>query len=448
MSRPHDAGEREARATAEDRGALVPAHGRKGVQPVQRLASGGQPIPTGFRDRTESRFGADLSAVRVHRDPESAALADAMGARAFTVGADIFMGESEGSPDTNSGRETLRHEIAHTIQQQRDGLRIQRQIVVGGEPWFDLHKVRERYGEEGLETYFKMRDDPGTFEYPNEKALFQEMDLRSAAKDMMLRLEAHGEPFATGPGAGCCRYPRDDEHFKLNELYWDEISKDPPIFNLAKDTRPSAAIRSIFVPGAGTIIDCGMLIVALRYQALLEVLGTLEFDRLFQGDNAPVIAKFHRPTLARGDFHPQATYSYIKSELVPFDPQDPSRNLIPGDQVYFRNHESYEGRLWHGEHSIYIGEGKFIGFGARERDVSEWSAGELMPGELMDDRPSDEMGYVRIAHTYGEMIAKLRAQLPEESKDVEIPGLRFKQEPDMIDVRRPSIPGNSYDPAE
>ncbi|MEO7701243.1 MAG: DUF4157 domain-containing protein, partial [Opitutus sp.] len=69
----------------------------------------------------ESRFGHDFSAVRIHSGPEAAASADAVEARAYTVGPHIVFGEGEDALDEPAGERLLAHEMAHVVQQTRGG---------------------------------------------------------------------------------------------------------------------------------------------------------------------------------------------------------------------------------------------------------------------------------------------------------------------------------------
>lgn len=81
-------------------------------------SSGGSPIPGPQRQRLEHAFGgADFSGVRLHSGPVASELNDRFGAKAFTVGSDIFFRDSAPSIDSGSGRELLAHELTHTIQQ-------------------------------------------------------------------------------------------------------------------------------------------------------------------------------------------------------------------------------------------------------------------------------------------------------------------------------------------
>lgn len=76
----------------------------------------GRPLPADVRQRMESLFGASFGAVRVHIGPEAAAI----GAFAFTSGADIHFAPGHYDPATHRGRQILGHELAH-VQQQRSG---------------------------------------------------------------------------------------------------------------------------------------------------------------------------------------------------------------------------------------------------------------------------------------------------------------------------------------
>ena len=97
----------------------------RAADPVaSRMTRGdGRPLPADVRSFFAPRLGADLSAVRVHADGQAAALAHAFGARAFTVGRDIFFAHGEYQPRTATGQRLLAHELAHTLQQSTAVLR-------------------------------------------------------------------------------------------------------------------------------------------------------------------------------------------------------------------------------------------------------------------------------------------------------------------------------------
>ncbi|MGE5140536.1 MAG: DUF4157 domain-containing protein, partial [Rudaea sp.] len=81
------------------------------------LRSEGEPLDTDSRRTMEERLGQDFGEVRVHRGIEAEDSAQAIAARAFTVGRDIVFAAGEYQPHTQSGRQLLAHELSHVIQQ-------------------------------------------------------------------------------------------------------------------------------------------------------------------------------------------------------------------------------------------------------------------------------------------------------------------------------------------
>jgi hypothetical protein len=84
----------------------------------QVLRSPGQPLDAATRSFMEPRFGRDFSEVRVHADDKAAESARAVGAKAYTVGSEIVLGE-----DGKTDQRIMAHELAHTIQQGSAPLR-------------------------------------------------------------------------------------------------------------------------------------------------------------------------------------------------------------------------------------------------------------------------------------------------------------------------------------
>jgi len=72
-------------------------------------------LPT--RTFMESRFGRDFSAVRIHTGSDAATSAQALRARAYTIGPNIVFGSGQYSPSTTEGQRLLAHELAHVVQQ-------------------------------------------------------------------------------------------------------------------------------------------------------------------------------------------------------------------------------------------------------------------------------------------------------------------------------------------
>jgi hypothetical protein len=85
------------------------------------LSSPGQPLDTATRCLMEPRFLHDFSRVRVHAHAKAAESAEAVNARAYTVGQDVVFGEGQYAPGTAEGKKLLSHELAHVVQQGKDG---------------------------------------------------------------------------------------------------------------------------------------------------------------------------------------------------------------------------------------------------------------------------------------------------------------------------------------
>ena len=70
-----------------------------------------------IRSDMETRFGHDLSNVRIHTDDRAAESARSVDARAYTVGKDVVFAAGEYAPEKKEGKQLLAHELTHVIQQ-------------------------------------------------------------------------------------------------------------------------------------------------------------------------------------------------------------------------------------------------------------------------------------------------------------------------------------------
>lgn len=82
-------------------------------------AVGGAAVPESVRSYFEPRFGHDFGSVRIHADRTASNSAAAIGARAYTVGSDVYFGEGQFEPSTPTGQRLLAHELAHVVQHSR-----------------------------------------------------------------------------------------------------------------------------------------------------------------------------------------------------------------------------------------------------------------------------------------------------------------------------------------
>ncbi len=106
---------------------------------IEARRGAGATLPDAAKRDMESQFGQDFSQVRIHTDSEAADLCAETNARAFTVGNDIFFAPGEFSPESDSGRELLAHELTHVVQQGGDVQRVMRApattpAATGGKP--------------------------------------------------------------------------------------------------------------------------------------------------------------------------------------------------------------------------------------------------------------------------------------------------------------------------
>lgn len=83
---------------------------------------GGSPLSRDVRAKMEPRLGSDLSDVRVHTSGQSAAAAEGLSAKAFTVGKDVHFGSGNYQPGTKEGDRLIAHELTHVVQGQRSGV--------------------------------------------------------------------------------------------------------------------------------------------------------------------------------------------------------------------------------------------------------------------------------------------------------------------------------------
>ncbi len=84
---------------------------------IQAERGNGAPLNTPVREQMEQTLGANFADVRLHADSASYAFNHSVGARAFTVGSDIFLGPKTNPDET----QLLAHELTHVVQQRNMG---------------------------------------------------------------------------------------------------------------------------------------------------------------------------------------------------------------------------------------------------------------------------------------------------------------------------------------
>src|SRR5690606_887505 len=94
---------------------------------LQKSKGSRNPLPQQTRDFMESRFGTNFSGVRIHTGERAQKMNQQIGARAFTLGNEIYFNKGEFSPASDKGKHLLAHELTHVVQQGGDRSSIQRQ---------------------------------------------------------------------------------------------------------------------------------------------------------------------------------------------------------------------------------------------------------------------------------------------------------------------------------
>lgn len=93
--------------------------GEVGVPDTVRnvISTPGKSLDESVQREMESKIGDDFSDVQLHTGPAASAAADAINARAFTVGNHVAFNDGEYDPHSKSGKRVLAHELTHVRQQ-------------------------------------------------------------------------------------------------------------------------------------------------------------------------------------------------------------------------------------------------------------------------------------------------------------------------------------------
>ncbi len=110
---------------------LSDSSGTPTINNIIRNLGPGMPLDPATRAFFEPRFGHDFSKVRVHADAKAAEAAQAVNARAFTMGRNMVFRDREYAPETVAGKHLIAHELIHVIQQESTGspFHLQRQTT-------------------------------------------------------------------------------------------------------------------------------------------------------------------------------------------------------------------------------------------------------------------------------------------------------------------------------
>ncbi|RMG07653.1 MAG: DUF4157 domain-containing protein [Planctomycetota bacterium] len=126
-------------------------------------------LPAGVRARMEGILGSDFSSVRVHRDEAAHRAASSIGARAFTLGTDVFFRRGAYDPGTAEGLALLAHELTHVAQNTGGAHTVRRsEDELTRDAWWARHAVGAYTVTRGLLTFYFGGGLEGLADVPEE----------------------------------------------------------------------------------------------------------------------------------------------------------------------------------------------------------------------------------------------------------------------------------------
>jgi hypothetical protein len=102
------------------------------------LRSPGQPLDPETRAFMEPRFGHDFTRVKVHADSNAEHSANALNARAWTLGEHVVLGRKQDASAKHGSNWVLAHELAHVVQQEGAAKAISHSSEAGVAPANDV----------------------------------------------------------------------------------------------------------------------------------------------------------------------------------------------------------------------------------------------------------------------------------------------------------------------
>ncbi|MDC8004946.1 DUF4157 domain-containing protein [Aureisphaera galaxeae] len=85
---------------------------------INTSKGGGSAMDTDTQTEMSQKFGTNFGDVRIHTDQSSIQMNRQLGAKAFTVGNDIYFNQGQYSPNNQQGKHLLAHELTHVVQQR------------------------------------------------------------------------------------------------------------------------------------------------------------------------------------------------------------------------------------------------------------------------------------------------------------------------------------------
>lgn len=367
-------------------------------------AGQGQALGDSVRENLETRFGRDLTHIRVHTGGRETWSAEAMNARAYSVGEHIVFGEGAYTPHTTAGRHLLAHEVAHVVQHDHavtTRTAIRRSILVGGPPWPEMSSEQRRrfinshYGAHPdkvragrIVDELASAQDPMRFTSLDE--LKTEVDKRLSTSEVMEESQtarrvsgalekAFGYPFTSpsdlyGPRVNYSASQYWSPTVADNYAIRKDVAKNKQLRNLPRSDRctvysdpcglyewkltaagktdPYTAILALFTPQEPhkrSLLHCDYLVSLVQFRSLAAAIGRTEFNaRLLHYGLDRIVLKWN----AFDELQDIGSIQRMSPSSV--------HDLVIGDHVVFYNNVAYPllnrgvGNAWQLENAIFV----------------------------------------------------------------------------------------------
>ncbi|SHN53034.1 protein of unknown function [Geodermatophilus obscurus] len=215
----------------------------RAASPPPRMArdavdGAGRPLPQHVLRNMNSRLGHDFSRVRIHTDGRPAQVAQAIRARAITIGDHVAFAPGQYAPDSSQGRHLIAHELVHTWQQAH--LPPGAPAILQASWWDD---AREAKGP-GAASRKGMTTQPGTPPNPRVDKCYDTFDA-DAYWNSVDELRRRGVSIDEGAARQLFDYLT--EHPPEAESMWPARSEGPAMSRPSGTTWPGSSVqRSIF----------------------------------------------------------------------------------------------------------------------------------------------------------------------------------------------------------
>ena len=137
-------------------------------------------MPVEVKESFEREFARDFSDVRIYNSQASTELTAGMNARAFTYGNNIVFNRREYQPDSETGRQLLRHELVHVVQQRNANTQVVQRAPIAREnypiPEFEFKEGKQVQTSESTGNHVDLSYDPDTSVFTCTFTLYWKFD--------------------------------------------------------------------------------------------------------------------------------------------------------------------------------------------------------------------------------------------------------------------------------